>query len=104
MNYTVHQIRKAGNKVHVEHRRRYYDKINKQYVYMTAYEYTLVNPRFIEGPLATGGLTKLYITFKTGYECGAEARCSLKDNYNKKLGVNIALDRINRGALAVEIL
>ena len=40
-----------------------------------------------------GGVTHVRITTPDGEELKGVARCSLKDNYNKRLGVKIALGR-----------
>ena len=60
---SIHQLRKAGNKVCVNHERRYFDVINNRYVYLTNYEYSLLSDdSFVIGPYATGGYTTITIT------------------------------------------
>lgn len=72
---TVHQLRKLGYKVKVWHTR------NGSYDYLEQFD-----PR--------GGMTEVEV-----YDMNAQqsylgiAQCSDKDNYNKKLGVKIALGR-----------
>jgi hypothetical protein len=94
MTKTVHQLRKEGHKVRVEHFRRYFDRTNGCYVYLTNYQYSLVNPMWVTGPLATGGYTNITLTTRSGSEYQADARCSTKENYCKKAGVALSLARI----------
>jgi hypothetical protein len=68
---TVKQLRQSGNKVRVFHIRNMKDGA--------------VDPR--------GGTTRVEITLSDGINIIGEALCSLKDNYNKKTGVKIALGR-----------
>lgn len=77
---TVKSLRQKGHKVRVLHGRR-----------------TKVGGLFCAsgktGVCEKGGMTRLEITTKNGYELVGEAFCSEHDNYNKKIGVRIALDR-----------
>lgn len=77
MNYhiTVSQLRKFGYKVAVRHFRYYSDKSGKH----------IMNPK--------GGMTALIIDSPHGEHFEGLAVCSKEDNYNKKLGVRIALGR-----------
>ena len=68
---SVKQLRQSGNKVRVFHIRNMKEGI--------------VDPR--------GGLTKIEVTLSDGTNLIGEALCSVKDNYNKKTGVKIALGR-----------
>jgi len=94
-NNTVHQLRKEGYKVSVNHRRRYFDTINKRWVYLTGYEYSLLNNQYLNGPSAVGGYTYISVTDPNGNESTAESRCSNKENFCKKAGVKIALERLD---------
>ena len=94
MTNTVHQLRKEGNKVRVEHYRRYFDTVNKCYVFLTNYQYSLLNKSLIKGPLATGGYTVITLTTCNGNEFSGDARCSTKENYCKRTGVATALERL----------
>lgn len=71
---TVQELRQSGYKVRVIHKRE-----------------RLVNTF---SPNTLGGTTIVELRTPEGVELRAEARCSTKDNYNKKLGVKIALGRI----------
>ena len=69
---TVHELRKAGYKVGVFHIR---EHINEKHL----------SPR--------GGSTMVHITTPDNEELHGVANCSKHDNYNKKLGVRIAIGR-----------
>lgn len=77
---TIQELRNAGYKVKVLHFR---DRIFKSRMdtSFTGYE----SPK--------GGFTKVIIDSPEGDHYEGEAYCSKKDNYNKKLGVRIALGR-----------
>lgn len=77
---SIQELRNAGYKVRVLHFR---DRISKNRMdtSMTGYE----SPK--------GGFTKVIIDSPEGNHYEGEAHCSKKDNYNKKLGVRIALGR-----------
>jgi hypothetical protein len=68
---TVQELRNAGYKVRVHHCR-----INT-----------------VDGPKPKGGYTSIVIDGPMGDHYEGVAECSHKDNYNKKLGVKIALGR-----------
>ena len=70
---TVQELRQSGYKVRVIHAR-------------TRYEYT--------NEYMVGGKTIVELRTPEGVELRAETRCSTKDNYNKKIGVALALSRI----------
>lgn len=74
MNYhiTVSQLRKFGYKVAVRHYRNFNDKC-------------VILPK--------GGMTEIIIDSPHGEHFEGCAVCSSVDNYNKKLGVRIALGR-----------
>lgn len=77
---TVQELRNAGYKVRVLHFRDRAFK-NRMDTSFTGYE----SPK--------GGFTKVIIDSPEGNHYEGEAYCSKKDNYNKKLGVRIALGR-----------
>lgn len=68
---TVQELRNAGYKVRVLHSRR----------------------DTFDGYRPKGGFTRVVIDSPYGEHFEGEAKCSDKDNYNKKLGVRIALGR-----------
>lgn len=78
---TVQDLRNRGFKVRVLHFR--------DLVYKPRMSYLTVNGT--QSP--KGGITKVIIDAPSGEHYEGEARCSKKDNYNKKLGVKIALGR-----------
>lgn len=71
MTTTVKQLRQSGYKVRVCHQR---EKNGEE-----------LSP--------WGGITKVEITTPEGNNIAGEAKCSSKDNYNKKIGIQIALGR-----------
>lgn len=75
---TVHELRQDGCKVRVRHYRTS-KLINEHHSKVKANE--------------KGGRTTVDVTFPDGTEVSGEALCSDQDNYNKKLGVRIALGR-----------
>lgn len=68
---TVRDLRASGYKVRVLHQRKW-------------------NPYGISGK---GGVTTVQVRTPEGIELEGRAVCSKEDNYNKKLGVSIALGR-----------
>ena len=77
---TVKELRNLGYKVRVRHNRAYCNKCNCG----------AIHPRI----LPTGGFTEVAL-YKGDKLLGNEkAVCHKKDNYNKKLGVRIALGRL----------
>jgi len=90
-NITVHQLRKQGFKVCIEHRRRYFDVVNKRYTFLTKYEKSISElPEYVT-MTATGGITTITITTPNGITGSGQAKCSKCDLYNKKIGVKLAL-------------
>ena len=97
---TVHQLRKADYKVRVEHRRKYWDPINKKWLYLTKYEHSLsALPNYITME-STGGYTTVTITTPDGLTTQGISKCSKYDKYEKKLGVALALQEALLGVLA----
>jgi hypothetical protein len=95
---SVEQLRKSGYKVRVVHRRRYLD-FNGDDVYFSNFESQ--QPDFqevwMQGPLMTGGYTKVEVTTPEGDDLSGIAECSLRDQFNRKMGLNIALGRALNG-------
>jgi len=88
----IHNLRLAGFKVNINHRRRYFDKANKRYVFLTDYEKSL-SPLVGVPPEQKGGRTEIKLIDVDGKEVYAVAECSKKEAYNKKTGVQIAVGR-----------
>jgi hypothetical protein len=86
-NFSVEDLRKSGYKVRVAHKR--FCKFD--------YSTTLVIPTLhgIKGDsiLPRGGITQVDIRTPDGEELFGEAKCSDKDNYNKSIGLQIAIGR-----------
>lgn len=91
MNITVHQLRKQGFKVCIEHRRRYFDVVNKRYTFLTKYEKSISELPSYVTMTAAGGLTTITLTTPDGITGTGQARCSKHDLYDKKVGVRLAL-------------
>lgn len=68
---TVEDLRKSGYKVRVKHYRR----------------------ASVEGVASRGGKTLVEVTAPDGTTFVGMSRCSRKENFNKRLGVRIALGR-----------
>lgn len=79
---TVKEFRQAGYKVRVIHKR-------ETVLYRRGFSQTR---RISE----KGGETILQLRTPSGEEFEASAKCSKLDNYNKKIGVRIALGRIRK--------
>jgi hypothetical protein len=86
---TVQQLRNSGYKVRVLHNRLY----NGYYKWQVGskpsgdHGYTPIDPD------TKGGSTQIVVDSPSGEHYVGLAICSNKDNYNKKLGVRIALGR-----------
>jgi len=100
---TVKELRQSGNKVRVIHKRKYkfFDLIKKEFIYHIFSKFEFVNflkigkiPRYlVVNRLQTGGQTVIEITMKDGLELRGVAKVNDCDNYNKKLGIKLALNR-----------
>jgi hypothetical protein len=90
-NMTVQQLRNSGYKVRVLHNRLYNGYYKWQVGSKTAegYGYGPIDPD------TKGGSTQIIIDGPSGDHYDGLAICSKKENYNKKLGVRIALGRCN---------
>jgi len=84
MSTSVKSLREKGFKVRVGHKRYYGDNLwfKSEVFYNYPFE---AEPR--------GGVCCLSLTSPDGKTAYAEAKCSKKDNYSKKMGVRIALGR-----------
>ena len=77
---TVKDLRQKGFKVYVKHSR--------------AHKFDLSQYAACSRDYApTGGITTVEIFYDGKFVASGVAKCSVKDNYNKKLGVRIALGR-----------
>lgn len=92
---TVHALRKAGFKLRVTHRRPKKNEMNRLYTYgeVAIDEYYQFSPK--------GGSTTVELRKPDGTEIRAEAVCSKKDAFNRKQGLQIALERAVLKALGV---
>lgn len=81
----VHELRKAGWKIRVIHKR-YFGGI----ALLSRKEATVSSWR---NCLTRGGLTIVELTTPNGKNSTGEARCSKSDNFDRKKGVSIALGR-----------
>ncbi len=86
---TIHELRKAGNKVRVTHYR-YPVGVNNELLpsfHLKDYG-TLIAPK--------GGKTVIEVTTPEGLNFQSEATCSLKDAFNRKLGIIKCLGRLQK--------
>lgn len=86
---TVKQLREQGCRVRVEHERMLVEKL-KPAESVQAVSRSFV-PDFEISP--RGGVTKVKIEFPNGAVYSGKAYCSEADNYNKRVGVQIATQR-----------
>lgn len=86
---TVQELRNKGYKVRVLHNRLYngYHKWQVGSVESTKYRYGPIDPD------PKGGSTQVVIDSPDGKHFQGLAICSKKENYNKRMGVRIALGR-----------
>lgn len=100
---SVHELRQQGYKVRVGHKRYQYTGIGPagcSLVFRKDYEVS----ESVYGmaaipwqPLPKGGLTVVEITTPEGETLTGVAECSVKDQFNRKIGLNIALGRALNG-------
>lgn len=96
---TIEQLRKDGNKVRVSHYRRTLAEVtwNKNLIKYLTYGKLMLESEIREKGLKfapTGGKTVLLITTKDGKDITLEYRCNNQDNYNKKIGIRLALSKL----------
>jgi hypothetical protein len=86
---TIQQLRNNGYKVRVLHNRLYngYHKWQVGAVESAKHHYGPIDPD------SKGGSTQVVIDSPTGEHFQGLAICSKKENYNKRLGVKIAMGR-----------
>lgn len=85
---TIKDLRNNGYKVKVLHYRLYNRKKYSNKDILSIYR-TSIKPK----PDPKGGSTTIIIDSPDGNHFEGESICSKKDNYNKRLGVRIALGR-----------
>jgi hypothetical protein len=85
---TVQELRNKGFKVKVLHNRLYKGRFKWQ----TAHPSVIIGSAPLE-PDTKGGSTHIIIDSPNGFHFEGVALCSRNDNYDKKLGVRIALGR-----------
>jgi hypothetical protein len=92
---TVHQLRKAGNRVRITHARRYFDPNTNRWYMLSRFE--RINSAGVlpkVNPAPHGGKTTIELTTKDGKDIVAVADCSKKDAFNRKAGIELALNRL----------
>ena len=91
---TVHEMRRLGYTVCVNHCRRYVNPLNKTCYYLTDYQRSISGLPDYVIKFPTGGITVVHILNPSlhFYRSGV-AKCSTDDNYNKKAGVKLAIQR-----------
>ncbi len=95
LKLTVKELRRQGCKVRINHLR-YYDRYNGDPINKHTAELLKLGGDF-KKVKPRGGITKVEIDFPTGDSVVGEAVCSKEDNYDKKLGIQIALGRALKG-------
>lgn len=88
---TIQELRKDGYKVRVLHNRLY----NGYYKWQVGSKSTSDHGYGPIDPDTKGGSTQIVVDSPSGEHYEGLAICSKKENYNKKLGVRIALGRCN---------
>lgn len=103
---TIKALRDSGYRVRIRHTRRYVRTEDILYTPCEGPSFTdaEISSRYILSPY--GGYTEASIFDENGNEYNGFTECSLKDNFNKKVGVNKALNRaaaemIRRGILSL---
>jgi hypothetical protein len=91
----INQLRDAGYKVRVHHLRKYRSISESLTRHQFEVQYQSSYAAWI---LPNGGSTVVELTTPDGVEVSGTAVCSEKDQYNRKLGLKIALGR----AIAME--
>lgn len=95
---TINSLKEKGYKVYVSHKRYFCEQVfNKNMEPVQAYvlrNMSQVDRDIKKNAHPVGGMTCVSIVSPDGDVKTGCAQCCLKDNYNKKLGVQIALNRI----------
>lgn len=99
--YTVAQLRQSGNKVRVI-QLRYKANEKGQDGNPSLQLHPLkskFNPNGLSGSERSqrGGLIRVEITLKDGKDYAGEAACHIKDQFNRRIGLTIALNRALNG-------
>lgn len=93
-NLSVESLRQQGYKVRVTHMRYFGRNSFLKPVLWSMYEAKEELYNYTDLILSNGGLTKVEITIpESNKTLVGISKCSIKDSYNKKLGVKIALGR-----------
>jgi hypothetical protein len=105
MENTVNSLRTRGYKVQVTHYRDFpykipgfpnaqvFDKNGKLMVQQIA-KFQLLDKKEMQEALPSGGRTVVSVMKPDGVEVTATAFCSVHDSYNKKIGVKVALKKL----------
>lgn len=94
--HTVKSLRQSGWKVRVTHLR----FVTKNSDLEATFEIRKVNKEIMQWLETKGGKTVVDLRAPDGSEFSAEAECSKKENFNRKMGLQIALNRALKKALA----
>lgn len=86
------KLKSEGYDVRVTHLRRWIPKNGGSPVLSTRNQIISADGN-MEYAMATGGETKVEVTSPDGRKASAFAVCSDKDNFNRKIGLNIAVGR-----------
>lgn len=99
---TIHQLRKAGYKVKISHYRysnRYSDPVvftaeQRFPIFLNLITRQAKKDREFAYISGKGGETVLSLKTPVGNEIVSHAKCSLKDSFNRKLGIRICIGRL----------
>lgn len=95
MKNEIHELRQQGYKVQIQHKRRF--KMCDGYMTRGEYEASpftkMLNYYYKDTVNAKGGMTVVRVVTPDGTELTGTAKCSDKDNYNRKLGLKMSLGR-----------
>lgn len=94
MTNTVHSLRQSGHKVRVIHQRYYSpNNLNVKVLLSKREVHQLSNEHNQFVMLPHGGATLVEITTPSGQNVNGISSCSIKDGFNRKLGLKIAINR-----------
>lgn len=86
---TLEEATALGHEVRVEHYRAYAGVQN----YFPRYWEKAMPHLLLGEPLGKGGITVVYVKLADGRTVFGTARCSEKDNFSRRIGRELALDR-----------
>ncbi len=92
-NITIEELRRRKYKVRVTHERYFCRQTDLGFETGKARMDEIRANKLADYVVPVGGNTKIVITDQKGTNFVGEAKCSFKENYNRKRGISIALGR-----------